>query len=323
MLVPGISSGSDLRDDDARPLVVLRADADLSMGKILIEGRNFLARHERDVRVTLGGYPLSIAGVPTATEILADLPAGYPDGTYRLTVSRGPGRARNAVFHLTLGAVGPPGPRGTSGEPGPEGPAGPPGPPGPDVTAQVASLQRLVADLSARLATLEAKLAHVSVEGRNVIISGANLYVNSGAGATDAPPNGLGNVVIGYNEPRGAGDERTGSHNLVVGRGNSYASYGGIVVGLDGRAAAPYATAISGQAVSVTSQGALSFTAGTSVALAAGTSATVTVGDSMSLTTGRSFSVLTGTTLGLTASGAASFGSGGPLIFTAPIIRLN
>ncbi len=39
-------------------------------------------------------------------------------------------------------------------------------------------------------------------------------------------------MIIGYNEERGSGDDRTGSHMLVVGRENNYTRYGGMVVGL-------------------------------------------------------------------------------------------
>jgi hypothetical protein len=207
------------------------------------------------------------------------------------------------------------------------------------VTGQIAELQRLVEDLRARVTVLEGKLAYVSVSGRDMVISGANLYVNSGGGATDAPVNGLGNVVIGYNELRGAGDGRGGSHNLVVGRGNNYVSYGGLVVGLEGSAAAPFSTALVGDRIVLTSRNVIELTASTSVALTAGSNALVSVGDSATFITGRGFSVQAGTTLGLDATGNASLSAGGsftlgsggnaavtaggPLVFTAPAIRLN
>jgi len=43
--------------------------------------------------------------------------------------------------------------------------------------------------------------------------------------------NGLGNLIIGYNELRGSGDNRIGSHNLILGSKNNFASYGGMVAG--------------------------------------------------------------------------------------------
>ena len=62
-----------------------------------------------------------------------------------------------------------------------------------------------------------------------VLISGANLQVVSGGGSTDATVNGTGNIIIGYDE--NVVNDKSGSHNLVVGQGHTYSSYGGIVVG--------------------------------------------------------------------------------------------
>ncbi len=119
------------------------------------------------------------------------------------------------------------------------------------MTAAITLLQGQVADLTSRIVALEAKLAHVSVSGNDITISGANLYVNSGSGATDGPVNGLGNVIIGYNELRGTVDDRTGSHNLVMGRKNNFASYGGFLLGHDGGATTPFSTVINGDAFSL------------------------------------------------------------------------
>jgi hypothetical protein len=75
-----------------------------------------------------------------------------------------------------------------------------------------------------------------------VQFTGANVQVLSGAGATDAPVNGLGNLIVGYNTS--PGNPQTGSHNLVVGNYHSYTSFGGVVFG--------EADAITGPASSVT-----------------------------------------------------------------------
>lgn len=61
-------------------------------------------------------------------------------------------------------------------------------------------------------------------------LTGFNLHIRNGENDTRTV-NGTGNLIIGYNELRGSGDDRTGSHNLVVGRGHSYSSYGGQVIG--------------------------------------------------------------------------------------------
>ena len=107
---------------------------------------------------------------------------------------------------------------------------------------------RLNAD-EATIAALKAKTAPLSVSGTDLTITGVNVHIVSGSGSTsdgteDAdgnpvpgkPLSGRGNLIIGYNatgNDQGAGDVRTGSHNLILGGKNSYSSYGGLVVGYD------------------------------------------------------------------------------------------
>jgi hypothetical protein len=87
-----------------------------------------------------------------------------------------------------------------------------------------------------RVSALERILTHVSsVTGEGgrpeVVITGANLRIVNGLRGT-ATANGVGNLFLGYNEPRHDGDnERTGSHNVVVGLGLNFSSFGGLVVG--------------------------------------------------------------------------------------------
>jgi hypothetical protein len=79
-----------------------------------------------------------------------------------------------------------------------------------------------------------------------VYLEGANLHVNNGLGDT-ATTNSLGNVIIGYNEPRGRGViDRSGSHMLVLGRGNNYLSYGGILAGTENTTSGPYSSVSGG-----------------------------------------------------------------------------
>ena len=94
--------------------------------------------------------------------------------------------------------------------------------------ASVASLQAQVATLQTQVASLNTLLAGVSRTSTNLVFNHMNLQVESGSGATGGTVNGLGNVIIGYNENPGT---QTGSNNLVVGTGQSFTSYGGIVAG--------------------------------------------------------------------------------------------
>jgi hypothetical protein len=104
--------------------------------------------------------------------------------------------------------------------------------------------------LAQRVAALEDLLKHFSREDNEVFLTGANLHIVNGLGQTgcgteEEPipdcPNGLGNLIVGYNELRdlsGCDPEdplckntRTGSHNVVVGRQHNFSRVGGLVVG--------------------------------------------------------------------------------------------
>jgi hypothetical protein len=87
----------------------------------------------------------------------------------------------------------------------------------------------------------------LGVIGPNIVFHGANIHVESGSGATDDNGNitGLGNLIIGYNEAVSTPgtytyypsvNYRYGSHNLIVGRYNTWGStslpaFGGFVAG--------------------------------------------------------------------------------------------
>jgi hypothetical protein len=98
-----------------------------------------------------------------------------------------------------------------------------------------------------RLAALETKLARVSVAngGADLIISGANLNIINGGGTTQTA-NGLGNLIIGYNEARAVGNARGGSHNLVLGQQGNYTSFGGIIGGFQNTISGPFAHVLTG-----------------------------------------------------------------------------
>ncbi len=114
------------------------------------------------------------------------------------------------------------------------------------LSSQVSDLQDRVDTLEAENAELKKKLKYVTVSGTDMYITGANLYIRSGSGSTDGTVNGLGNLIIGYNEPRSTSPDQTGSHNLIIGRYHNYSSYGGIVVGYYNTISAAYATVSGG-----------------------------------------------------------------------------
>jgi len=135
--------------------------------------------------------------------------------------------------------------------------------------SQVQSLQNTVTSQAATIAALQAKTASMSVHngvGTNteLFFSGVNVHIVNGLGATNGNPNapfdfrgdlgpvatnGLGNLIIGYNSSRSTFNEtdtRTGSHNLVLGDGNNYSSFGGIIGGQTNTISGPYASVTGG-----------------------------------------------------------------------------
>lgn len=149
--------------------------------------------------------------------------------------------------------------------------------------AQVAGLRGLLDAIEKTLTPLEGLERCVRViegelgglPGPHILFTRCNVHVRSGELATGAPVNGLGNLIVGYNEGRcfaideagpstdpgfltpclsdrecGGGTcdfgERAGSHNLVVGQQHEYASYAGIVGGRANAVAAPEAGVTAG-----------------------------------------------------------------------------
>ena len=96
--------------------------------------------------------------------------------------------------------------------------------------AQIIELQGQVEALQASV--IPGLSDHVSVvNDETVLFSEVNLQVVNGQGTTSSV-NGLGNLIVGYNESDSLTTERGGSHNLVMGRWNQYNAYSGIVHGL-------------------------------------------------------------------------------------------
>ena len=80
--------------------------------------------------VTLGSYPTLTVTSQTATQLVANLPAGVPAGSYTLNVQIGSSKTNSTSSVATVGAVGPTGPAGAQGPAGATGVAGATGPAG-------------------------------------------------------------------------------------------------------------------------------------------------------------------------------------------------
>ncbi len=120
--------------------------------------------------------------------------------------------------------------------------------------------------LEERVAYLENLLANLTRNGDELILEGMNFHIRNGLGATNGNPsdpdndfnetaiNGKGNLVIGYNEdihPYNFSGEpasdKSGSHNVIIGHGHNYSSFGGLVVGKDNWISRPFASISGGR----------------------------------------------------------------------------
>jgi hypothetical protein len=140
--------------------------------------------------------------------------------------------------------------------------------------------------LAQRVAALEDLLKHFSREKNEIFLTGANLHIVNGLGQTgcgseEEPipdrPNGLGNLIVGYNELREEEENtRTGSHNVVVGQEHNFSSFGGAVIGRLNTISGAFAVVSGGK--SNTASGTLASVSGGELNVASGMGAAVTAG---------------------------------------------
>ena len=124
--------------------------------------------------------------------------------------------------------------------------------PCPVIECQTAEeLEIRIVQLETQLAQMTALLGNVTrdiVQGQDTIrFSGVNVQIVDGSGDTMGAVTGLGNLIVGYNELRASDNDRTGSHNLVVGPRHNYSSYGGLVAGYQNTVAGSYASVSGGE----------------------------------------------------------------------------
>lgn len=109
--------------------------------------------------------------------------------------------------------------------------------------------EELVEDLQDEVAALQTLLACFSRSGDEVYITGCNLNLRDGSGGTHDGPNGLGNLILGYDEVAGIDPTpfRTGSHDLVLGQGQAYPSFGGLLAGRRNTVPSTYGSIAGGE----------------------------------------------------------------------------
>ncbi|MCP4138528.1 MAG: hypothetical protein GY754_46650 [bacterium] len=99
-----------------------------------------------------------------------------------------------------------------------------------DPNTEFAELKAEVAELKRILEGVD-RLNDPNTNQPTIRFSGVNVQIVSGSGSTGGDINGLGNLIVGYNEERSSGSEKPGSHNIIVGPEHNYTSFGGFVVG--------------------------------------------------------------------------------------------
>jgi hypothetical protein len=159
-----------------------------------------------------------------------------------------------------------------------------------------------------RLAALEYKLQYITGGPNEVVITGANLRIVNGLGSTNST-NDLGNLIVGYNESRvifGGTDDRTGSHNVVVGEFLNFSSFGGLVVGHNNEVSGEFSSVSGGEFN--TASGVRSSVSGGSGNTANGFAASVSGGE---FNTASSFAASVSGGSNNTASGPTASVSGG------------
>jgi hypothetical protein len=98
-------------------------------------------------------------------------------------------------------------------------------------------------DFEVRVSRGDELMAFVQIDSRgDVVFSDTNLVVTNGSGSTQST-NGKGNLIMGYNAY--TDEERTGSHNIIVGDNNTFTSTASLIVG-DDHSLAGHGSAIIG-----------------------------------------------------------------------------
>jgi len=120
-----------------------------------------------------------------------------------------------------------------------------------------------------------------SPPAKTIVVSGVNLQIVNGMGTTNSS-NGVGNLIVGYQETRGAptpgsNNFRTGSHNILVGYKHNYSSYGGLAVGDTNAITGPFCS-VSGGAFNE-AKGPSASISGGGLCLASGRSSSVSGGN--------------------------------------------
>ena len=123
-------------------------------------------------------------------------------------------------------------------------------------TTNISSNAGAITDNTGAITALEdltQDMERTTIHGHpSVVFEGVNLHLRNGLGSTDGSDdvgsistievNGLGNLIVGYDEERSSNTDKSGSHNLVVGPHHNYPSVGGLLAGFQNETPGPYSS---------------------------------------------------------------------------------
>ncbi len=127
-------------------------------------------------------------------------------------------------------------------------------------TANLSSNASAIAENSSDITALEnltQDIERTTINGyTSLVFEEVNLHLRNGLGSTDGSDdtgdfstssvNGLGNLIVGYDEARLVASDKSGSHNLVIGPYHNYSSAGGLVLGFRSSVSGIYSSVSGG-----------------------------------------------------------------------------
>ena len=125
-----------------------------------------------------------------------------------------------------------------------------------DISTNTANISSNAGAITA-LENLTQDIERTTINGyTSLVFEAVNLHLRNGLGSTDGSDditdlndtavNGLGNLIVGYDEERVSGSSKNGSHNLVVGPRHNYSSIGGLIAGRQNETSGIYSSVIGG-----------------------------------------------------------------------------
>ena len=179
-----------------------------------------------------------------------------------------------------------------------------------------------VSSIDTRVAAVESKTQDMSrrtINGNaSVVFKGVNVHVRNGNGVTDGQNNGKGNLIIGYNKKPMSGNDRSGSHNVVLGDKNNYTKSGGVVTGYANKLKAEDGAILGGIQNTATGDGSLVLAG--SYNQATGSESAVVAGDSNKATGTETFVAAGSGNSAVTSNGGVVGGSNNSASGTSAVV---